>query len=174
LNPPVVFVHPQDASCCGPTKFSYSKPIMDGSWIEWPMNTARAIVSLMTSGTLRRFPHIRFIFAHGGGLMPLLVSRLAGLSARGNVGKKGLASLFPNGVEAEVRTLHFECAQACSRTNMTALRSIVPDSHILYGSDFPFFPLAFGATNFAGLELPAATRRAIMHTNAGALLPRWA
>lgn len=168
----VVFVHPHDAACCA--KMSYQKPIMDGSWIEWPISTARTIMSLMVSGTFRKFPRIRFIFAHGAGVMPLLIERIAGLSAWSEVGDKGIASLFPNGVKAEFRSLHFECAQACSPTNMAALRSLVPDTQILFGSDYPFFSLDYASRKFADLHLPASIERQMGSRNAARLLPRWA
>lgn len=170
----VVFVHPADAPCCAPARMSYMADGMDGSWIEWPMNTARTILSLMTSGTLRRYPDIRFIFAHGGGVTPLLVNRIAGLSAWSHVGPDKLKAMFPDGVRAEFSRLHFECAQACSPTNMAALRSLVPDTNILFGSDYPIFPLAYGSGQFAKLRLAPATRRMIARGNAQALLPRWA
>ena len=96
----VVFVHPSDAACCGPSAMSYNRGRMDGSWVEWPMNTARAIMSLIVSGTLRRFPRIRFIFSHGGGVMPLLLNRVAGLANWRDVGEEGLKELMPEGVHA--------------------------------------------------------------------------
>jgi predicted TIM-barrel fold metal-dependent hydrolase len=169
----VVFVHPTDAACCMPGSMTYMRAMMDGSWIEWPMNTARTILSLMVSGTLRKFPNLRFIFCHGGGVMPLLVNRVAGLAAWKHVGPEGLASVIPDGIETEFSKLHFECAQACSHPNMDALRTLVPDTQILYGSDFPFFPLPYGAKKFAELNLPPATAHAIGRGNAEILLPRW-
>ena len=170
----VVFVHPHDAACCAPDTLTYNQPGMDGSWIKWPINTARAIMSLMVSGTTRRFPRIRFIFAHGGGVMPLLVRRVGGLKAWTEVGEAGLAKLFPNGIEAEFARLHFECAQACSPTNMDALRSLVPDSQIMFGSDYPFFSLEYATRQLAQAPLPATARGLMGRTNAGHLLPRWA
>ena len=170
----VVFVHPTDAPCCAPARMSYTREGMDGSWIEWPMNTARTIFSLMSSGTLRRHRDIRFVFSHGGGVMPLLVERVAGLSAWPRVGPEGLARYFPDGIEAEFAKLYFECAQACSRTNMAALRSLTPDSQILFGSDYPIFPVSYGAGEFAKLDLTAQTRQAIARGNALALMPRLA
>ena len=169
----VVFVHPTDAPCCAPAKMSYMQPGMDGSWIEWPMNTARTILSLMLSGTLRRYPDISFIFSHGGGVMPLLIERVAGLAAWTHVGPNRLKELFPDGIRAEFARLHFECAQACSHTNMGALRSLVPDSHILFGSDYPIFPLSYASGMFASLNLPAETMAMVGHRNAQGLLPRW-
>ena len=174
----VVFVHPQDAACCTPQNMSYSRskvpgPPITGAYIEWPMNTARTIFSLMTSGTLRRSPRIRFIVAHGGGVMPLLVQRLAGYSGSPASAARPKA-YFPNGVGAEFATLYFECAQAFSHPNIDALRAQVPDNKILFGSDFPAFPLEYAARQFRALELPRNTRNIIARQNAAALLPRWA
>jgi predicted TIM-barrel fold metal-dependent hydrolase len=170
----VVFVHPADAACCQPANLAYTDPTADGSWIEWPMNTARTIMSLMVSGTLRRYPNIRFIFSHGGGVMPLLVNRLAGFTAWDFVGETKLKTLFPDGIRNEFSRLHFECAQACSPANMKALRSLVPDANILFGSDYPYFPVTYAAAQFRGIGLTAATARAIGRDNAAAMLPRWA
>jgi len=167
----VVFVHPHNCSACIPGSVSYNRGDMGGSWIEWPMNTARTIMSLMTSGTLRRYPRIRFIFAHGGGVMPLLINRVAAFTHWEAVGEAGLKSIFPNGIEHEFKTLHFECAQACSVTHMAALRSLVPDTNILFGSDYPFFPLSYGTEQLAQLDLPMLSLRAIARDNALRLFP---
>lgn len=170
----VVFVHPHDAACCAPATMTYLQPGMDGSWIDWPMNTARTIFSLMASGTLRRFPRIRWIFAHGGGVMPLLVQRLMNFDKWQAVGPERMRALFPNGIEAEFRTLHFECAQAWARPNFDALAAQVPTSQLLFGSDYPFFSLDSAVSGFAGLKLGPRTNAAMGSSNAHRLLPRWA
>ena len=174
----VVFVHPQDAPCCTAETLTYEHsrvpgPPITGAYIDWPMNTARTIFSLMSSGTARRFPHIRFIFAHGGGVMPLLIQRLAGFSGSPAAAARPKA-YFPNGVDAEFATFYFECAQAFSHPNIDALRTLVPDNKLLFGSDYPSFPLEIAAERFRVLNLPADTRAMIACGNGAALLPRWA
>ena len=86
---------------------TYWKPIMNGSWLEWPMHTARTIFSLMANGVVRQQPNVRFIFSHSGGVMPLLVTRLAGFTAWDSVGPERLRTLFPDGIEAEVQNWYF-------------------------------------------------------------------
>lgn len=170
----VVFVHPHDSACCAPAAMTYLQPDMDGSWIDWPMNTARTIFSLMSSGTSRRFPRIRWIFAHGGGVMPLLVARLAAFDHWDAVGAARMKALFPDGVGAEFRRLHFEGAQAWGAPNLGALRALIPDSQILFGSDFPFFSLDYAADAFRAAGLAPKAAQAIGSDNARRLLPRWA
>ena len=172
----VVYVHPNDAACCGgPNVLSYEKqhPPVGGSWLEYPMNTARTIFSLMLGGTIRQFPDIRFIFSHGGGVSPLLLSRIEGFANWDSVGPSKLKELFPDGLTNEFRKLYFEVAQAFSKVNMDALMALVPPSHILYGSDYPVFPADNSAKGLVKLDLPATLRRAIDRDNLAALLPRF-
>jgi aminocarboxymuconate-semialdehyde decarboxylase len=56
-------------------------------WLPWlvgmPAETARAICSLIFSGTLERLPRLRICFAHGGGSFPYTLGRIAhGFEAR--------------------------------------------------------------------------------------------
>ena len=169
----VVYVHPNDAPCCIPNTLTYEKPPISGAWIEWPMNTARTILSLMVNGNLRQFPDVRFIFSHGGGVMPLLLSRIAGFQDWGAVGPEKLKQMFPAGIEAEFRQLYFEGAQAYDPVNFQALTKLVPASHILFGTDYNRFPIAHSVALFEKLKLSPADRRAIERDNAVALLPRW-
>ena len=168
----VVYVHPTDAPCC--VNMSYWTPPVVGSWIEWPMHTARTILSLMLNKVTLQLPDIRFIFAHDGGTMPMLIGRIAGFtqSARADFQEK-FRDLFPNGVEAEYRKLYFDTAQGTYPVNMEAMRRLVPDSHILFGSDYPYFSIGAGVAGLQRLDLPPALLRAIERENAEALFPRW-
>jgi hypothetical protein len=68
----VVYFHPTTANCCGNLI-----PGVAPATIEWPVDTARAILSLFYSGRLLRYPDIRFIFSHAGGALPALSGRIA-------------------------------------------------------------------------------------------------
>jgi predicted TIM-barrel fold metal-dependent hydrolase len=172
----VVYVHPNDDDCCsGPNFLSYEKqnPPVQSAWFEYPMNTARTIFSLLLAGTTRQMPDIRFIFSHGGGVAPLLLSRIEGFVDWDSVGPETLRRLFPDGLQNEFGKLYFEVAQSFSQLNMDALRKLAPPSHILYGSDYPVFPLDHTEIGLQKLTLPATLRRGIERDNALALLPRW-
>jgi predicted TIM-barrel fold metal-dependent hydrolase len=142
-------------------------------WLEFPMNTARAILGLLAKGVTRKYPDIRFIFSHGGGAMPLLLGRIAGFADWRTVGPEKLAELFPDGIYSEFGKLYFECAQAYAPETMNLLRQVLPVSHILFGSDFSYFPLASSVEQFASLPLNEDTRKAIGGGNAAALFSRF-
>ncbi len=170
----VVFVHPAPTSRCGAMSRDYGGGLISSPWVEFPTNTARAILSLFANGVTRKYPHIRFIFCHGGGVTPALLGRMAGFTGWRTVGPEGLASLFPDGVYAEFAKLHFDCAQAYAPEFMGLLRTVVPDTHLLFGSDFSYFPVGHSVTEFAALDLDPDLRRAIGGGNASVLFPRFA
>ncbi len=169
----VVYVHPNDAVCCTPQTMTYEKNGISGAWIEWPMNTARTILSVMAAGYTRELPQLRFIFSHAGGVMPLLVSRLQGFTDWAAVGPEKLRQMFPEGLGAEFRRFYFEGAQGFDVPNFDAIRKLVPDGHLLFGTDYNRFPIAHTVRIFDALKLPAKIKYAIGRGNAETLLPRW-
>jgi 6-methylsalicylate decarboxylase len=168
----VIYVHPTDAPCC--TGMSYQAPPVVGSWIEWPMATARTILSLLLNNVIQQLSDLRFIFAHDGGTMPMLIGRIAGFTqiTRADFRAK-FQEIFPNGVEAEYRKLYFDIAQGTYPVNFEAMRKLVPETHMLFGSDFPYFSIATSVNGLQKLDLPPALLRLIERENAQALLPRW-
>ena len=105
--------------------------------------------------------------------MPILLGRLAGFAGWQSVGPERLKALFPDGVYAEFGKLYFECAQAYAPETIEMLLKIVPPSHLLYGSDFSYFPISHSVELFRSLTLPDELRTMIAAANAKAILPRW-
>jgi predicted TIM-barrel fold metal-dependent hydrolase len=121
----VVFVHPSRPACCS------NLPGQSGI-IDFDLDTARAIDSLLFNGTSARFPNVRFIFVHSGGAMSVLAQRVID-----DLPRNQRAAKLPNGVEAEIKKLYFDVAHGAGRPALAALRALVPVSQILYGSDVP-------------------------------------
>ena len=68
----VVFVHPGTH----PTNKQIELP-WPGFMMEYLFDTTRAVVNLMFGGALERYPRIRFILPHAGGLVPYFSWRLS-------------------------------------------------------------------------------------------------
>lgn len=168
-----VYVHPAHAPCATASTLAYESDLITAAWIEFPTNTARTILSLWTAGITRTMPDLKFIFCHGGGVMPILLGRLAGFTGWQGVGPERLKTLFPDGVYAEFAKLYFECAQAYAPETIAMLRAIVPPSHLLFGSDFSYFAISHAVERFRSLTLPDDLREMIAGANAAAILPRW-
>ena len=159
----VVYTHPEAPECC-----RNLIPGINEAVIEYGTDTARAIARLLFSGTAHRYPDIRWIFSHGGGVLPMLYERFV----RAGRLKENLAHV-PNGVMAELLRFHYDVAQIAHPSGLSALTKMVPISQILWGTDFPF---RLGSEHVKGLGefgFSEADLRKIERDNALALLPRW-
>ena len=159
----VVYTHPEAPVCCRGLI-----PGINEAVIEYGTDTTRAIARLLFTGTATRYPDIRWIFSHGGGVLPMLYERFvrAGLLPQNK-------PHVPNGVTAELLRFHYDVAQIAHPPGLSALTKMVPISQILWGTDFPFrfgweYNKGLGEFGFSDADL-----RKIERENALALLPRW-
>ena len=158
----VVYFHPHAAS------FAYNVvPDIPPPILEFPFDTTRAIVSLLFSGTLTRCPNIKWIFSHGGGALAMLANRLVGLTRS----RPDLGARLPNGPKAELAKIYVDVVGVASPGMLKAILDIVPMSHLLFGTDFPFWDPATNIDALAALKLDAADLAAIERGNALKLLP---
>lgn len=177
----VVYTHPKGADCCGRLV-----PGVGGTTIEYGASTSRCIASLIFSGNTTKYPDTTWIFSHGGGVTPYVLERfLRGTAAeivpgiitkgQGGTGKLGdNPRNVPKGVLYELRRLYYDCAQCSNMLAMRALRTMVPVSQILFGTDYPF--RSAGETGdglVLGGVFNAGELRAISRENAMRLLPNW-
>ena len=157
----IVYVHPTFTPCVTNTI-----PGANMQLVEFPFETTRTIANLIMSGTTTRFPEIRWIFAHNGGATPMLIGRLEEQDHRA-MGKK-----FPAGMRAELRKFYYDNASAWNSSAMAALMNLVPTSHIMFGSDYPFLSATEAVHKFNKVQLDPATRAAMERGNALKLFPR--
>jgi 6-methylsalicylate decarboxylase len=134
----VVYVHPIEAACC----MNLVKDVGD-TIVEYGADTTRTIASLIFSGSTSRFPEIRWIFSHGGGMMPYVIERfLTGTTADlvPGIVTKGQGNVppgkVPAGVLKELQKMYYDTAQASNPVAMRALRTVVPVTQIVYGTDY--------------------------------------
>jgi 6-methylsalicylate decarboxylase len=157
----VVFVHPTTALCCR-TLLPGVSPLL----AEIPQDTTQAVTNLLFTGTFARFNDIRFIFSHAGGNVPMVADRMR------EYAPKNIAEKVPNGIEYELKRLYYDIAGTAYRPAIAALTTLVPTTHILFGSDNPFVPLAETAEGMMQLGFSAGDLQRIRRDNALALLPR--
>jgi predicted TIM-barrel fold metal-dependent hydrolase len=161
----VVYVHPLVASCCGRLSVGAFPAV-----IEVPHDTTRTVVSLLLSGTFARLRDIKWLFSHGGGTVPMLAGRIEAFYDQRARAPDG-TGFAPDGIEAELRRLYYDTANATHPAAMAALTKLAPISQITYGTDYPYFKLD-QIDDLRKLGLPASDLDAIMHANAMRLVPR--
>lgn len=165
----VVYMHPYAPNCCG----NLVKGIPD-SILEYPYDTARSVLSLLFNGTFAKYRDIKWVFSHGGAAIPPLSGRINQLSrARAETASKSGEGFAPQGIDFELKRLHYEIANAFYKQNMASILEYVPLSQILFGTDYPYVGVSETADGLDEIGLSADTLAAIQRGNALALLPRW-
>jgi predicted TIM-barrel fold metal-dependent hydrolase len=127
--------------------------------------TTITIESILYTGTAVRCPNLRYIWSHGGGTAPYITGRLG--AAIGPDGK-------PNANMAALQRFYYDTAQAFNEYTLATLTTVVPNSHILFGTDYPFAQAGTVAKGLDAYGFPAANLRAVYRENALGLFPRLA
>jgi len=138
-----VYMHPAAAACCrtmgGPAS----------TLVEYGADTTRTIGSLVLNGKTSKYPNIKFIFSHAGGMMPFLIERflngtaeevVPGIVTKGQGGTgelhSGYPAKVPKGVLYELKRQYYDTAQASNPVAMGALKKVVGPTQIVYGTDY--------------------------------------
>lgn len=156
----VLFVHPT-AGACG-------SPLLLQSGLAWPLGApledAAAALQLLQAGFVRRFPNVRVVIAHLGGLLPFVTERLDHTAER-----------FMPGLgrpSEELKHFWYDTANGHPAALRCACDTLGADRLVL-GVDYPFVRGAAYANGNAYLDaiaLSTAEVRAIRTTNAASLL----
>lgn len=165
----VVFIHPTSPNCpgCLDLSMGYPRPMM-----EFLFDTTRAVMNLILSGTLDRYPNMRIIVPHAGAALPILADRIVGLSPA-----LGFAQpVSETDLLGKLGDLYYDLAGMPVPRLLSVLQQIANPKRILYGSDWPFTPdplVQALATKLSETPLlDAEDRQRIYRDNALALFPR--
>ncbi|MET7674144.1 amidohydrolase family protein [Streptomyces seoulensis] len=165
-----VFIHP--AELPGPLV-----PGIPPYAADFLLDTTRAAMNLVLSGTTTRHPGIRFILSHGGGFLPYAAHRIAlALQAHQQVG--GVKPVMPHEtILAELRRFYFDIALSANPDTLPTLLAFADPARITFGSDFPYATpdmSAYFTRQLDAYPLDDDQRAAIDRGNAEALFPRLA
>lgn len=97
---------------------------------EYPFDTVRAMENLLLTGQRARYPDLKIIFSHGGGAIPYLASRIAGVASLSYAGGVAFTETM-----AQLAGYYFDLASATSVIQLTALKSFVGAEHLVTGID---------------------------------------
>jgi 6-methylsalicylate decarboxylase len=137
--------------------------------MEYLFDTTRAAVNLVFGGALERFPRIRFILAHAGGLVPYFAWRLSVapmIDAR-------LPQIPRTAILARLQRFWYDVALSPAAETLACLAATAAPDRIVFGSDWPFANtgvLAAALETYASAPTDDRQRLAIDRGNALALL----
>ncbi|HTP21393.1 MAG TPA: amidohydrolase family protein [Solirubrobacteraceae bacterium] len=152
----VVHVHPITPPACRGVLPGYPDP-----FIEFPFDTTRAVTSLLYAGAFARWPRISLIFSHGAGAVPMLSQRIVALAQ--------MSQSVPDPL-GQLSRIRADAVTTTSRPAFAAASELLGHERLLFGSDYPYVPIAATAEGLRGLSLDPDTLDAIGRANAAALL----
>jgi predicted TIM-barrel fold metal-dependent hydrolase len=164
----VVFIHP----ALHPSSRNLVLP-WPGFMMEYLFDTTRAVVNLVFSGAIDRFPRIRWVLPHAGGVVPYFAWRL---SVSPMIDSR-LPQLSQEDVYARLRNFWYDNALAPTPETLACVKEVALPERVVFGSDFPFANarvIAEAVRTYEAAPLAAPQRRAIDRDNALALFPQFA
>jgi aminocarboxymuconate-semialdehyde decarboxylase len=136
-----IWIHPQHANYYPWIR----KDVLDRV-LAWPFDTSLAMARLVYGGVFERFPNIKFVTHHMGGMIPYFASRIAAfaetsaeeyakLGLGGEAGPKLTGSALDH-----FRHFYNDCISNGSPEAVTVAVNFFGADHVLFGTDFPFGP----------------------------------
>jgi aminocarboxymuconate-semialdehyde decarboxylase len=159
----VLFLHPRGAGC-GPNSADFGLPWIIGA----PVEDAIACLRLILSGMLDRYPRIRFVIPHLGGMLPFVAQRLDDSVERQRAA--GFPHVITKPPTEYLERLWFDTVSEHVPALRCACDSVGADRLVL-GTDFPFTEsMKRCVTYVQEAGLPPAEETAILETNAESIL----
>jgi predicted TIM-barrel fold metal-dependent hydrolase len=111
-------------------------------WAEYPIDVARAWARMVLNDTLVRYPGIRWILGHAGGVVPFMADRLGKAhyaKVKGLRWGRILKDLIRNrhGGLQLAKQVSYDTVGAANPVTYAALRQLVGPDKIRFGSNFP-------------------------------------
>ena len=163
----VVYTHPEVPAFDVPL---FGLPPMT---LEFVFDTTRMAANLIYSGTMERYPDIRFILSHAGGTVPFIATRIFGTAMINHE----LQEKAPEGAISYLKRFYYDVAASATPFALPSLLALADPSHVLFGTDYPFMPEPTIGATIAGINsyegLKGEYRAAVEEENALKLFPRF-
>jgi predicted TIM-barrel fold metal-dependent hydrolase len=158
----IVYMHPLAPLCCSSLKYGPA-----ANMLEYDFDVTRGVASLVVNGVMFRYPNIRFITVHSGGTVPMLAGRMNDRIP------PGAERYLPNGLYAELRKWYYDIAHASFPWPYAAMKAFMPESQILFGTDYSPEPIESTVDPLPELKLSNSFEQMMLRGNAERLFPRF-
>lgn len=172
-RPAVVFVHPSQ-----PADPNLVNPMLVSPIIDYPHETCRMAVDMVTSNMLADHPDCKIILSHAGGTLPYLAIRAASILPLILKGM-GRPPKTTEQILDELKSFYYDVALGSSDLVLPLLLRFAKPGRVLFGSDLPYAPrptIDFFTGNLDEFEaeMSEQERFALDRGNALKLFPRFA
>jgi 6-methylsalicylate decarboxylase len=155
-------MHPMAPTCCSNLKYG-----PNAAMVEYDFDVARGVASIVVNGVMFRYPNLKFITVHSGGTVPMLAGRMKDRVPR------DAEKYLPNGLYAELRKWYYDVAHATYQWPFAAMKAFMPESQILFGTDYAPEPIESTVNPLPELKLSKGFEQMMLRGNAERLFPRF-
>ncbi|HVB14542.1 MAG TPA: amidohydrolase family protein [Candidatus Dormibacteraeota bacterium] len=171
-----IWIHPQHA----PLHPWIRRDLMD-RMVAWPFDTTLAMIRLVLGGVMERYPNLRVITHHMGGMVPYYAKRIESFADQmvpeySRLGMADPSAHLTTPVIDQLRRFYNDSVSNGSASALRCALDFFGSEHILFGTDFPFGPQRGELWPVEELEtiqqadIPESDRENILFRNAERLL----
>ncbi|KAI9733965.1 MAG: hypothetical protein M1834_002622 [Cirrosporium novae-zelandiae] len=137
-----VFVHPAAPGCSG-AGLGWPSPMT-----EYPFDSVRAMENMLLTGQRANYSTFPMIFPHGGGALPYLATRIAGMASLSFMGSFSASETL-----AQFKSYYFDTASSTSAAQLLALKTFFGGVlKIVTGTDYPYVPTAQASSGLSAIQ----------------------
>ncbi len=127
-----VHVHPQIMNPIGEERLK--DPLLSPV-LEYVFDVSVAIGRMMMAGVFLKYPDVNFIFAHYGGVLPIVKERFD--TTYQMLRRRNFVKDLTKLPSEYFKNLYFDMSGSRSPASFAAALEVVDPSHLMWGSDFP-------------------------------------
>ncbi len=127
-----IHVHPQIMNPIGEERVR--DPLLSPV-LEYVFDVSVCIGKMMMSGIFLKFPDVKFIFAHYGGVLPIVKERFDNTYQM--LRKRNFVKDLSKLPSEYFKNLYFDTSGSRSAASLSCALEVTDASHILWGSDYP-------------------------------------
>jgi predicted TIM-barrel fold metal-dependent hydrolase len=135
----IVFIHPTNCHHVpldGTTPQIVAPLALPGGVLEYVFDTIRCLTNLIFSGTVSRYPHIRWVIPHCGSALASLLERISGFGTK--IMKKEHAMTSEEMKKVFNERFWFDLAGFPFLDLVVGMLRVVGPERLMYGTDFPY------------------------------------
>jgi predicted TIM-barrel fold metal-dependent hydrolase len=134
-----IYIHPQrepDYPEYRTEKMSKHATFMS---IGWPFETSAAVIRLIFSGIMEKFPGLKFILHHSGAMMPFLYKRLTGGSDYAEMlNNSNIKEHLRKPTIDYIKMFYADTAIWGNTAGLQCAHALYGTEHLIFGTDFPY------------------------------------
>lgn len=168
-----ILLHPQREGDYPDYRTEEASKYTLSSSLGWPYETTTAMVRLVLSGVLEKFPDLKIITHHCGGMVPYMINRIAGFVQAGEIfgSRKGPGNLRKP-VNDYLKMFYADTAIYGYTPGLMCGYTFFGAQNLVFGTDMPFdsqFGLRYTRETIESIEqmdIPDVEKKMIFEDNA--------